>query len=192
MIINEKGIVHAIKDAYRANGYNVLNMDGQVVVYTEDWYIRCDWKRLPRKALATIVEHMGMVPDSTDAVTIRYKEEPQVVMPEIVESDLAGWSEGEATGQATMVPIMFQGMQFYQKPGGGQCYAVDPLGLAIVERGIATFNTAIIVENNRMSWSHENERVILSVQHCGEYWPQGWERDVWIALEGVDLHRKED
>lgn len=192
MIINEKGLVHAIKEAYRADGYNVLNEGRQVVVYTQDWYIRCDWKGLPRKALATIVEHMGMVPDGADAVSIRMREEAQAVMPEIVQGDLAGWSEGETTERATMVPILFQGMQFFQAPGGGQCFAVDPLGLAIVERDIAAFNTAIVIENNRMSWSHENERVILAAQHRGEYWPQGWERDVWTALEGVDLHRKED
>lgn len=40
-VIQEKGLVRAIKDAYRHGGYNVLNLDGDVVVYTEGWCVRC-------------------------------------------------------------------------------------------------------------------------------------------------------
>ena len=54
-IIQEKGMVRAIKGAYRHGGYNVLNLDGDVVIYTEEWCVRCPWNKLPRKALATIV-----------------------------------------------------------------------------------------------------------------------------------------
>ena len=40
-IIQEKGLVRAIKDAYRHGGYNVLNLDGDVVIYAEGWCVRC-------------------------------------------------------------------------------------------------------------------------------------------------------
>ena len=63
-IIQEKGMVRAIKGAYRHGGYNVLNLDGDVVIYTEEWCVRCPWNKLPRKALATIVEHLGMIPEN--------------------------------------------------------------------------------------------------------------------------------
>ena len=55
MIIEEKGLVKAIKIAYRHGGYTVLNQDGEVTIYTEGWFVRCLWPKLPRKALATIV-----------------------------------------------------------------------------------------------------------------------------------------
>ena len=66
-IIQEKGLVRAIKDAYRHGGYNVLNLDGDVVIYAEGWCVRCPWNKLPRKALATIVEHLGMIPENGEA-----------------------------------------------------------------------------------------------------------------------------
>lgn len=52
MIIEEKGLVKAIKAAYRHSGYTVLNQGGEVTIYTEGWFVRCLWTKLPRKALA--------------------------------------------------------------------------------------------------------------------------------------------
>lgn len=79
-IIQEKGLVRAIKGAYRHGGYNVLNLDGDVVVYTEEWCVRCPWNKLPRKALATIVEHLGMIPENGEAVNIEKDGQPQAIM----------------------------------------------------------------------------------------------------------------
>ena len=70
MIIEEKGLVKAIKAAYRHSGYTVLNQGGEVTIYTEGWFVRCLWTKLPRKALAIIVEHMGMIPDDGEAMAI--------------------------------------------------------------------------------------------------------------------------
>lgn len=58
MIIEEKGLVKAIKAAYRHSGYTVLNQGGEVTIYTEGWFVRCLWTKLPRKALAIIVERV--------------------------------------------------------------------------------------------------------------------------------------
>ena len=43
MIIEEKGLVKAIKIAYRHGGYTVLNQGGEVTIYTEGWFVRCLW-----------------------------------------------------------------------------------------------------------------------------------------------------
>ena len=88
VIIEEKGLVKAIKDAYRYGGYTVLNQDGDVAIYTEGWFVRCLWPKLPRKALATIVEHMGMIPDAGEAVAIDKADQPQAVMDGIVRDDV--------------------------------------------------------------------------------------------------------
>ena len=41
MIIDESGLVRAIKAAYKSDGYCVLNHGEQVTIYTDGWYIRC-------------------------------------------------------------------------------------------------------------------------------------------------------
>lgn len=91
MIIEEKGLVKAIKAAYRHSGYTVLNQGGEVTIYTEGWFVRCLWTKLPRKALTIIVEHMGMIPDDGEAMAIEKDDQPQAVMAGIVSDDVAGW-----------------------------------------------------------------------------------------------------
>lgn len=81
MIIEEKGLVKAIKAAYRHSGYTVLNQGGEVTIYTEGWFVRCLWTKLPRKALAIIVEHMGMIPDDGEAMPSRRTTSPRPSWP---------------------------------------------------------------------------------------------------------------
>ena len=108
MIIEEKGLVKAIKIAYRHGGYTVLNQGGEVTIYTEGWFVRCLWTKLPRKALAIIVEHMGMIPDDGEAMAIEKDDQPQAVMAGIVSDDVAGWMGGEAASMASYAPVTFR------------------------------------------------------------------------------------
>ena len=124
MIIEEKGLVKAIKAAYRHSGYTVLNQGGEVTIYTEGWFVRCLWTKLPRKALAIIVEHMGMIPDDGEAMAIEKDDQPQAVMAGIVSDDVAGWMGGEAASMASYVPVTFRGYQLFQEVNGRQAYAM--------------------------------------------------------------------
>lgn len=63
MLINEGGLIRAIKRAYKAGGYTVLNTGNDVAIYTDRWFAMANRALLPRKVLATIVEHMGMIPE---------------------------------------------------------------------------------------------------------------------------------
>lgn len=60
MLINEGGLIRAIKRAYKAGGYTVLNTGNDVAIYTDHWFAMANRALLPRKVLATIVEHMGI------------------------------------------------------------------------------------------------------------------------------------
>lgn len=190
MIIEEKGLVKAIKIAYRHGGYTVLNQDGEVTIYTEGWFVRCLWPKLPRKALATIVEHMGMIPDAGEAVAIEKDDQPQAVMDGIVRDDVDRWTDGQGTGMATYVPVMFKGYQLFQEVGGRQAYGVDPTALAIIERVTAEMGSAAISGGHALAWSHDGETVILAAIRKTT-WAWEWERTVWEAMESVDLHKRE-
>lgn len=190
MIIEEKGLVKAIKDAYRHGGYTVLNHDGDVAIYTEGWFVQCQWNKLPRKALATIVEHMGMIPDAGEAVAIDKADQPQAIMAGIVSDDVDRWMGGEAVSMASYVPVSFRGYQLFQEVGGRQAYGVDPTALAIVERVAAERGTAAVSGGRDLVWTHDGETVILSTTRKTT-WAWEWERTVWEALESVDLHQRE-
>ena len=190
MIIEEKGLVKAIKAAYRHGGYTVLNQGGEVTIYTEGWFVRCLWPKLPRKALAIIVEHMGMIPDDGEAMAIEKDDQPQAVMAGIVSDDVAGWMGGEAAGMASYVPVTFRGYQLFQEVNGRQAYGVDPTALAIIERATAEMGSAAISGGRALTWSHDGETVMLEAIRKTT-WAWEWERTVWEALESVDLHKRE-
>lgn len=192
MIIDESGLVRAIKSAYKTDGYCVLNHGEQVTIYTDNWYIRCCWNKLPRKVLATIVEHMGMIPDGSNALSIEKDGDPQIVMPEIVGQEIEQWISGNKDGKATLVPLVFRGLQIYQEPAGGQCYGVDPAALAIVERMTASHTIAAVSDEGSLAWQAGDELVLIRATRKASYWVESWERDVWIAMESVDLHRREE
>lgn len=101
-IIQEKGLVRAIKAAYSHGGYTVLNQGAQVTIYTEGWFVRCPWPKLPRKALATIVEHMGMIPDDGEAVTIERMTSPRPSWP---GSQVTTWPDGWAERWPAWLPM---------------------------------------------------------------------------------------
>ena len=125
-IIQEKGLVRAIKGAYRHGGYNVLNLDGDVVVYTEEWCVRCPWNKLPRKALATIVEHLGMIPENGEAVNIEKDGQPQAIMAGVATEEAAGWTFSPAAVGASYVPVTFRGYQLFQEVNSRQAYIAGP------------------------------------------------------------------
>ena len=191
MIIEEKGLVKAIKAAYRHSGYTVLNQGGEVTIYTEGWFVRCLWTKLPRKALAIIVEHMGMIPD-TEPVSIVKDGEPQLIMPDVAADEIAHWRTGERTDAVTMATVIMQGYQIFQPDGGGACYGVSLLDLAIMERDMVEHGAAAVIDGDRLLWHGDTEVVAMNaVRKARSSWAKEWERAVWNALEGVDLHKEE-
>lgn len=100
MLINEGGLIRAIKRAYKAGGYTVLNTGNDVAIYTDHWFVMANRALLPRKVLATI--------------------------------------------------------------------------------------------KDRLLWEADGEAVVITaVRKACSGWAKEWERAVWNALEGVDLHKEE-
>lgn len=127
MLINEGGLIRAIKRAYKAGGYTVLNTGNDVAIYTDHWFAMANRALLPRKVLATIVEHMGMIPEKDMPTSIIKDTEPQLVLRETAADDMDHWRGGDRGEEVTMVPVIMQGFQIYQPPGGGACWGVPPV-----------------------------------------------------------------
>lgn len=191
LIIDESGLVRAIKAAYKRGGYAILNHGEQVTIYTEGWYVRCDWDKFPRKALSAIVEQTGMIPAGDNAYSVEKGQDLQTVIPEIVGEDMDHWLNGNSEERVTMVEVMFKGLQVYQLDSGGSCFGVNPGSLGIVDQTIAECKDAAVIDENRLAWKHDGEMVIiLAHRPTAAYWAKEWERDIWAALESVDLHRQ--
>lgn len=191
MLINEGGLIRAIKRAYKAGGYTVLNTGNDVAIYTDHWFAMANRALLPRKVLATIVEHMGMIPD-TEPVSIVKDGEPQLIMPDVAADEIAHWRTGERTDAVTMATVIMQGYQIFQPDGGGACYGVSLLDLGIMEREMVEHGAAAVIDGDRLLWRGDTEVVAMdAVRKARSSWAKEWERAVWNALEGVDLHKEE-
>ena len=191
MLINEAGLVRAMKSAFKHGGYAVSNQGSMVAIYTENWYVQTTRALLPSKVLVTIVEHMGMIPEVNVPVSILKDEDPQLILKEVAADEMDHWCGGERGEEATMVPVIMQGYQIFQPPGGGACWGVPLLYLGMVDRDAAEHTGADVVDNDRLLWEADGEAVVIdATRKAKTSWAKEWERAVWTALEGVDLHKE--
>ena len=166
MLINEGGLIRAIKRAYKAGGYTVLNTGNDVAIYTDHWF-----------AMPT-----SIIKDT----------EPQLVLRETAADDMDHWRGGDRGEEVTMVPVIMQGFQIYQPPGGGACWGVPLYLVDMIERDPAEHIGADVIDKDRLLWEADGEAVVINaVRKACSGWAKEWERAVWNALEGVDLHKEE-
>ena len=194
MLINEAGVVRAIKRAYKGGGYTVNSQGGVMAIYTQSWYIQARREVMPRKVLATIVEHAGMIPGDKEPTNIMKDLNPQLVIPETAAEEMSAWRVGERGDDVDLVPVIMQGFQIFQTAeGAGACWGVPLYHLGMIERDAAEHQGAIVVANDRLLWDDGGEAVVVeAVRKAKSGWARAWERAVWEALEGVDLHKEEE
>lgn len=189
MLLNERGLARALKQAYGHGGYFINNSAGQVIIYTGRWYIRATWDKFPVKALAAIVEHMGKLPTEECALFLSKDADPQCVLQEQVGDDVARWEAEAQSFPVRVVPVKVQGFQLMQGRGG-PIYGVNEADLNIVVGGDDSKTDAMAMENVVHYQSGDDEDVVVKLsavrpigpEHDGE-----WAQELWMALEGVTL-----
>ena len=189
MLINENGLARAVKYAYKHGGYSVVCDDSRMAIYTGEWLVIRDRDKMPRKVLGAIAEHAGLIPDDTP-VKIDKDGEPQMILEDVATDEMDHWTTGNKEKAVTYAPVIMQGYQVYQVPEGGVCYGVEMEHLGIVEREAAMDFPADVIDGDRLLWKIDDEAVAIdAVRKATAGWAEEWERAVWTALEGVDLHR---
>ena len=75
MVIHEKGLLRAMKEAYKSDGYEIECKETggmkEIHIETTRWHVMCVLKNLPRKVLGLIVEHLGEIQAPGQAVQIK-------------------------------------------------------------------------------------------------------------------------
>lgn len=78
MVINEQGLLRAMKEAYKADGYEieciVIGNMTEIHLETSRWYVNCEIKNLPRKVLGLIAEHLGELPSPGQCFQVKKNE----------------------------------------------------------------------------------------------------------------------
>ena len=78
MVVDEKGLIRAMKEAYKEDGYKVAVEDKadieNVIIAAPLWTVVIQKSELPRKVLGLIAEHLGEIPFPGTAYQVQKKQ----------------------------------------------------------------------------------------------------------------------
>lgn len=192
MIISENGLVKAMKESYKTDGYTVTNISGAVAIWTDHWCIKCIQRNLPRKALAQIVEHAGELPEPDTAMYLRKGDDPQWASKDYVTAELAEWwTPAGNQSRAYMVPIVFAGLVMYQATTL-ECFAADPVHLDILERGVAEQLAVQVDTHGQAVLTEDDCQVCIQMDKPAELYGKTWMANAWAELEKVRLYARDE
>ena len=79
MTFNEKGLIRAMKAAYKEDGYTVAGTDYGYIITGEMWGVSINEKAIPNTVKSLIVLHAGKLPDVGKAISVRKDEASNVI-----------------------------------------------------------------------------------------------------------------
>ena len=116
MTIYDKGLLRAMKAAYKDSGYYVAMTDNGVLIQTAFWGVEITADAVPNSVKSLIVLHNGSMPKMNTAVCVQKNECASAIL-ETVISTMDDLSKGFAsTGGVPIKPtrLTFDGMRVWQ------------------------------------------------------------------------------
>ena len=189
MFLDKSGMSKALGAAYKSGGYTLGGTADILRVYSADWYLEAPWKQIPRKALAKITEHIGIIDVEDFPLLVHDGTDPQSVMPGMVGDAVAAWHpKGE--GQLASSTQMFIGPDQLWQTAAKQVYKISLADLEIMIDGAQSVSATIYATdddaNGVAMWQVDNLLVALRT-HRPPGWESSTEKAVWNALESVNL-----
>lgn len=189
-MIDEKGLAREMKREYKAAGYTVVDHGGELSIYCDMWYVRCDKTKLPRKILALLAEHMGLLTAYGDALLIRKDEDPQTLLSHLVGEEIGDWVETDELEELWWTPIQYGAVRILQNVDTKKCYGVEVATLSIVDFAVHRSESVVIMKTGAACWQHPGEQVMLRTTEKSKY-DGKMAACVWQALESVNLNGKQ-
>ena len=185
MLIDAKGVVRALKEAYRTDGYLVAMREDLLIIAASDWYLECSSHTIPRKLLAVIAEHAGFVPRVGESIQVRKKEDVQMVLPAFVEEQIAPWKANDMQKQVWATPIMFGDLRIYQEGASHrECFGVLPQHLNLIQMDVLISCPAQVCKHARLEWVQEESRIMVQAFQPSATDPR---YRLWELFQSADL-----
>jgi hypothetical protein len=118
-MINERALVAAMKNDYKGNGYKAAVGTEGVTICGHGWGVQTEMERVPKKALALLVEHLGALPEDGCVYGVSKADDPTVEMGGLTDELLAEVRrQAKAAGDKTakQTPLTFCGWRVWQDP----------------------------------------------------------------------------
>lgn len=137
-MINERGLLRAMKNAYRGAGYEVAGYGEENTLFINgySWCVAVPQKQCPRKVLALLVEHVGLIP-AGDAFRVQKGEGAQVILQSVALSPknrLKRLLGEEHPVEIRKTAMTWKGWRIWQKTESGVVMAFDS-GLTAIGLG---------------------------------------------------------
>lgn len=183
MVIDEGGLAGLLKRAYR-NGYDIVMDENTVVFMGNEWLVEVPRADIPRKVLGTMVEHMGMLPETEAAMTVCRDRDNQEIIPDAAWGTVREWKETRQGSEAVVLPLGWGGAQLYQAHDQRIVGVASDL-LRVLDHANAP---PLILDGDRAMWTGDGQVVIAKGYHPFS----GLSAERWGVLEGIDWSRKDE
>ena len=120
-MLDEKGTVAALKEAYKNGGYRVAFAEGRVLIRAGVWGVEIEAEYICPKILGTVVEHIGILPDDATAYLAHKDADPGMTCS--LDVELAAWAEirknaEEAKTRIKRTQLTLDGYEIWQTSEG--------------------------------------------------------------------------
>lgn len=142
MVVNDKGLMKAMKEAYKSTGYCVAaesNADMEnIILCTNTWAVIVEKKNMPRKVLGLIAEHVGEIPTKGEAYQVK-KKEPQTEIYDVATQTIRSIHAGDKPLRIVKRTQLAMGCyQLWQRKDDLRIFKVDPVleEILMLSRGL--------------------------------------------------------
>lgn len=148
-MINEKGLVAAMKDAWKETRYSVVAYEEngleRIALHSGAWFVDAPRIHFPRKALALIVEHAGEIPENA-AYSLSKTGGQQLLEKTIALQDIKNVynTMKETAGMdIEKTRITWDNLEVWQKPEDMEVMLFDAFYLNIIDWKADDFFTEV-------------------------------------------------
>lgn len=164
MTIYDKGLIKAMKAAYKDSGYDVAVTDNGVLIQASGWGVEITTEAVPNSVKSLIVLHNGSIPRMNSAVHVEKGECSDMILESVIATmdDLA--KEYTAKGGFIIKPtrLTFDGQRVWQ--------AADTLSVRLVD-----------VENQQILVGEKWDAILVN----GIIYGRNWFGSMYIRTEMV-------
>ena len=144
MVVSEKGLLKAMKDAYKLSGYVVAARDDsgikEIVIQEPDrWKVLIEEYNMPRKVLGLIAEHLGKIPEPGEVFQVK-KGEAQTVLDGVIDTDS---SKSELQKEIYKTELTWQGCRLWQTEDK-EIVSIDPE----LESIMSSYGREVFIDGN--------------------------------------------
>lgn len=187
MLISERGFIRNLNRACRTEGYIVGVSESGLHISTSNWYMEYNMDKVPHKILATLVEHMGFLPQIGSFSSVQKKRSGVVVqeaIPEFVKEQILGWSTPELNKQLVVTQIQCADSSVLQVIDGSYtCFAIPAERLEMITDNLLS-QPIQLKEGNKVEWFDGDGCITMNM-----YQPFSGSRyrKIWDLFESKDL-----